>query len=78
VAAFPVKDADQIMLVTDAGQLIRTPVAQIRLASRATKGVTIFNTGGQQKVVSVELISDADEEPEGEGEIAAAEGLPPA
>jgi DNA gyrase subunit A len=78
VAAFPVKDADQIMLVTDAGQLIRTPVAQIRLASRATKGVTIFNTGGQQKVVSVELISDADEEPEVDGENAPVESAPPA
>ena len=46
------------MLVTDGGQLIRTKVGQIRLASRATKGVTIFNTGGEQKVVSVELISE--------------------
>ena len=62
VAAFPVREADQIMLVTDAGQLIRTLVSQIRLASRATKGVTIFNTGGEQKVVSVELISEPDEE----------------
>jgi DNA gyrase subunit A len=62
IAAFPVEDGDQIMLVTDAGQLIRTPVSQIRLASRATKGVTIFNTGGEQKVVSVELISEPEED----------------
>ncbi len=62
VAAFPVEDGDQIMLVTDGGQLIRTPVDQIRLASRATKGVTIFNTGGEQKVVSVELISEPEED----------------
>jgi DNA gyrase subunit A len=68
VAAFPVKDGDQIMMVADSGQLIRTPVGQIRLASRATKGVTIFNTGEDQKVVSVELISepDDDEEPDAE------------
>ncbi|HSO48853.1 MAG TPA: DNA gyrase C-terminal beta-propeller domain-containing protein, partial [Rhizobiaceae bacterium] len=62
VAAFPVEDGDQIMLVTDGGQLIRTKVGQIRLASRATKGVTIFNTGGEQKVVSVELISEPEED----------------
>ena len=43
-------------------QLIRVPVAGIRIASRATKGVTVFNTAEGEKVVSVERIS----EPEGE------------
>ena len=62
VAAFPVADDDQIMLVSDGGQVIRVPVAGIRLASRATKGVTIFNTAEGEHVVSVERIS----EPEGE------------
>ena len=62
VAAFPVEDSDQIMLVSDGGQLIRVPVGGIRLASRATKGVTIFSTAKDEKVVSVERIS----EPEGE------------
>ena len=62
VAAFPVEDSDQIMLVSDGGQLIRVPVSGIRLASRATKGVTIFSTAKDEKVVSVERIS----EPEGE------------
>ncbi|TWD57908.1 DNA gyrase subunit A [Agrobacterium vitis] len=62
VAAFPVEDKDQIMLVSDKGQLIRVPVDGIRIASRATKGVTIFNTAKDEKVVSVERIS----EPEGE------------
>ena len=62
VAAFPVQDKDQIMLVSDKGQLIRVPVDGIRIASRATKGVTIFNTAKDEKVVSVERIS----EPEGE------------
>ncbi|NLS15974.1 DNA gyrase subunit A [Rhizobium sp. P40RR-XXII] len=62
VAAFPVEDGDQIMLVSDGGQLIRVPVGGIRVASRATKGVTIFSTAKDEKVVSVERIS----EPEGE------------
>ncbi len=43
VAAFPVDDDDQIMLVSDGGQVIRVPVDGIRIASRATKGVTIFS-----------------------------------
>ncbi len=52
------------MLVSDGGQLIRVPVNGIRIASRATKGVTIFSTAKDEKVVSVERIS----EPEGDDE----------
>jgi DNA gyrase subunit A len=62
VAAFPVEPTDQIMLVSDGGQLIRVPVGQIRIVSRASKGVRIFNTGEGEKVVSVEHISDIGEE----------------
>ncbi len=62
VAAFPIGNDDQIMLVSDGGQVIRVPVHDIRFASRATKGVTIFNTAEGEKVVSVERIS----EPEGD------------
>lgn len=64
VATFPVGAEDQIMLVSDGGQVIRVPVDGIRIASRATKGVTIFNTAEGEKVVSVERISEpqADEE----------------
>ncbi|MDK4702322.1 DNA gyrase subunit A [Rhizobium sp. CNPSo 4062] len=68
VAAFPVEDGDQIMLVSDGGQLIRVPVGGIRVASRATKGVTIFSTAKDEKVVSVERIS----EPEGDEDDASA------
>jgi DNA gyrase subunit A len=67
VAAFPVDDADQIMLVSDGGQLIRVPVNGIRIASRATKGVTIFSTAADEKVVSVERISEPEDEESGEG-----------
>ncbi|SHO61802.1 DNA gyrase subunit A [Pseudoxanthobacter soli DSM 19599] len=58
VASFPVEESDQIMLVTDGGQLIRCPIAGIRVAGRATQGVTVFNTGGEAKVVSVERVSE--------------------
>ncbi|NTG86415.1 DNA gyrase subunit A [Agrobacterium rhizogenes] len=75
VAAFPVEDSNQIMLVSDGGQLIRVPVGGIRIASRATKGVTIFSTAKDEKVVSVERIS----EPEGDDdavEADAEDGVP--
>ena len=62
VAAFPVEENNQIMLVTNAGQLIRVPVDGIRIASRATKGVTVFKTGANEKVVSVEVISEPEDD----------------
>jgi len=58
VAAFPVESADQLMLVSDGGQVIRVPVAQISFKSRTSMGVTIFNTAEGEKVVSVERISE--------------------
>lgn len=64
IAAFPVADSDQIMMVSDGGQLIRVPVNGIRFASRATKGVTVFNTADGEKVVSVERISEPESDEE--------------
>ncbi|WP_062220288.1 DNA gyrase subunit A [Aureimonas sp. D3] len=58
VAAFPVDTGDQILLISDRGQMIRVPVEGIRVAGRATKGVTIFNTAENERVVSVERIPD--------------------
>jgi DNA gyrase subunit A len=58
VASFPVEDSDQIMLVTDKGQLIRTPVEGIRIAGRSTQGVIVFNTAEDEHVVSVEHIGE--------------------
>ena len=51
-------DTDQIMLVTDGGQLIRCPVNDVRIAGRNTQGVRIFKTDADEKVVSVEHIPD--------------------
>ena len=62
VAAFPVEDDDQIMLVTSAGQAIRCPVAGISRQSRTASGVKIFNTSGDEKVVSVAWIAEKNDE----------------
>jgi DNA gyrase subunit A len=61
VASFPVEVQDQIMLVTDAGQLIRCPVDDVRAAGRATQGVTIFRTAPDERVVSVERVEETGE-----------------
>jgi DNA gyrase subunit A len=58
VASFPVEDADEIMLVTNGGQLIRCPVDGIRIAGRSTQGVIIFSTAEGEKVASVERLSE--------------------
>jgi DNA gyrase subunit A len=58
VASFPVEDSDQIMLVTDKGQLIRCPVEGIRIAGRSTQGVIVFDTAEDEHVVSVEHIGE--------------------
>jgi DNA gyrase subunit A len=62
VASFPVSETDEIMLVSNGGQLIRCPVTDIRIAGRSTQGVTIFSTAEDEHVVSVERISDNGEE----------------
>jgi DNA gyrase subunit A len=66
VAAFPVEQSDEILLVTDAGQLIRCPVAQIRIAARNTQGVIVFRTGKDEHVVSVERLAEAGGDSDGE------------
>ncbi|MEN2495062.1 MAG: DNA gyrase subunit A [Hyphomicrobiaceae bacterium hypho_1] len=68
-ASFPISEDDQMILVTDSGQLIRCPVNDVRIASRNTQGVRIFRTRKNEKVVSVERIlkdveDDEDEVPD--------------
>ncbi len=66
--SFPVDDGDQVMLVTDAGQLIRTPVEQIRIAGRSTGGVWVLRTAEGERVVSVaRLVEDAETAMEEDG-----------
>jgi DNA gyrase subunit A len=62
VASFPVEESDQIMLVTDGGQLIRCPVDGIRIAGRSTQGVIVFSTAESEKVASVERLSEDGED----------------
>ena len=76
VASFPVEEKDQIMLVTNGGQLIRCPVDGIRLAGRATQGVIVFNTADDEQVVAVERVSEDDSDTEAEGDDAGAAGSP--
>ncbi|KFC72265.1 DNA gyrase subunit A [Devosia sp. LC5] len=67
VASFPVADDDQIMLISDGGQTIRLPVGgdkPIRIVSRGSQGVIVFDTAEDEKVVSVEHISEPEDDEE--------------
>jgi DNA gyrase subunit A len=66
VAVFPVGPKDQIMLVTDAGMVIRCPVDDIRIARRGSAGVVIFRVGEGERVVSVARLPEVATEENGE------------
>lgn len=66
VGSFPVDEADDVMMVTNGGQLIRCPVNQIRIAARSTQGVRVLRTSGEEKVVSVERLAEQEDKSEGE------------
>ncbi|UTW53930.1 DNA gyrase subunit A [Kordiimonas sp. SCSIO 12610] len=62
VAVFPITDDEQVMMVTDQGKLIRTPVHDVRIAARNTKGVTLFKVSDDETIVSVAKLQETDEE----------------
>jgi DNA gyrase subunit A len=58
IASAPVEEGHHVMLVTDTGRLIRTPVHDIRIAGRNTQGVTLFDVEPNERVVSVAWLSE--------------------
>jgi DNA gyrase subunit A len=67
VATFPVRPGDDVMLVTDAGRLIRVPADQVRITGRMAMGVTLLRLNSGEHVTSVfPVVDDAPEDaPEG-------------
>ena len=61
IAVFPVAEADQIMLVTNAGMVIRVPVAGISIRGRRTGGVVIIKVDVDERVVSAARFPEAGE-----------------
>ena len=68
VASMPVSDDEHVMMVTDAGKLIRMRVADIRIVGRNSKGVILFRLNDDEKVVSVSAVKDYEDETESETE----------
>ena len=61
-STFTINHEDQIMLITDKGQMIRCNVKDIRITGRNTQGVRIFNLSDDEKVVSAARVEDSSEE----------------
>jgi DNA gyrase subunit A len=76
VGALPITESEQIMLITDCGKLIRTPVHDVRIAGRTTRGVTLFRIGKGERVVSVTRLAEVsdDEDVDADGEALSSNG----
>ena len=66
VGAVQVASTDQIMMITDAGTLVRTRVSEVSIIGRNTQGVTLIRTAENEHVVALQRIADPEEEEEGE------------
>ncbi|AKZ65930.1 DNA gyrase subunit A [Candidatus Palibaumannia cicadellinicola] len=58
VGAVQVNDNDQIMLITDAGTLVRTRVSEVSIFGRNTQGITIIRTAEAEHVVSLQRVAE--------------------
>ncbi|ANA14617.1 DNA gyrase subunit A [Acetobacter oryzifermentans] len=67
-ATLPVLAGTDVMLVTDAGRLIRVPVDQVRVMARQASGVTLFRLNDDERVTSVFPVMDDGEDEAGEAE----------
>ncbi len=63
-ASFPVREGDDVMLVTDGGRLIRVPVDQVRITGRSVMGVTLFRLDENERVTAVFPVMEDEQEPE--------------
>jgi len=73
-ASYHIEDNDQLLLITESGQIIRCPVHDIRIAGRNTQGVTIFKTSKGEKVVSAARIAIEEEKEEVDSTVEGATG----
>ena len=62
IDTFVVQENDQIILVSDKGQIIRININQVRIAGRSTQGVSIFKIPPADNIVNVSRVSDMEEE----------------
>ncbi len=62
VGAIQVDDTDQIMMITDAGTLVRTRVSEVSIVGRNTQGVTLIRTAEDEKVVGLQRVAETEDD----------------
>ncbi|CAD6507426.1 DNA topoisomerase (ATP-hydrolyzing) subunit A [Candidatus Profftia tarda] len=62
IGAVQVDTCDQIMMITDAGTLVRTRVSEVSLVGRNTQGVTLIRTAANEHLVGLQRIADPEED----------------
>ncbi len=65
IGAITAGDEDEVMLISDAGTLVRTPVADISVMSRNTQGVTLIRLTNGEKLVQIETVAADDDDEDG-------------
>lgn len=70
VGAIQVDETDQIMMITDAGTLVRTRVSEVSVVGRNTQGVTLIRTAEDEKVVGLQRVAETDDDENNDDEIA--------
>ncbi|MEC3989810.1 DNA topoisomerase (ATP-hydrolyzing) subunit A [Proteus mirabilis] len=61
VGAIQVEETDQIMMITNAGTLVRTRVSEVSIVGRNTQGVTLIRTTEDELVVGLQRVEDEDD-----------------
>ncbi len=74
IASFAVVDSDQVILVTNGGQIIRTSVDQVSIVGRGARGVRLFSVADDEEVVSVSRVREAVGDDEGDEDGTGEEG----
>lgn len=64
VGAVQVEDTDQIMMITDAGTLVRTRVSEVSVVGRNTQGVILIRTADDENVVGLQRVAEPVDEEE--------------
>ena len=62
VGAIQVDETDQIMMITNAGTLVRTRVSEVSVVGRNTQGVTLIRTAEEEKVVGLQRVAETEED----------------
>ncbi|MCC8463819.1 DNA topoisomerase (ATP-hydrolyzing) subunit A [Photorhabdus bodei] len=64
IGAIQVEPTDQIMMITDAGTLVRTRVSEVSVVGRNTQGVTLIRTAEDEKVVGLQRVAEPEDDDE--------------